>query len=58
MLWGKRVTNAVSDMAVLEWSGAVSSPLPFAVAAWIVPSPGAACAQVVDFINRERRERR
>lgn len=58
VLWAKRVTNAVSDVAVLEWSGAVFSPLPFAVAARIVPSPGAPCAQVVNFINGERRGRR
>lgn len=57
-LWGKGATKALSDVAVLEWSGAVVSPLPFAVAAWIVPSAGAPCAQVVNFINRERWGRR
>lgn len=56
VLWGKRVTNAISDMAVFEWSGAVFSPLPFAVAVQIVPSPGAPCAQLVNFTNREAGE--
>ena len=42
-------------MAGFEQSGAVFSPVPFAVAVRIIPSPGAPCAQLVNFINRERR---
>lgn len=57
VLQGKRMTNTVSATAVFEWSRAVRSPLPFAVAVWIVPS-GAPCAQVVNGINRERQGRR
>lgn len=58
VLWGKRVTNTVSVMAVFEWPGPVFSSLPFAVAVQIVPSPDAPCAQLVNFVNGERQGRR
>lgn len=49
------MTRAVSDMAVFEQSGALFSPLPFAIAAQIILSLGVSCAQLVNFIIRERR---
>lgn len=42
VLCGERV--AQHQTWQFEWSGGVFSPLPFTVAVWVIPSPGAPCA--------------
>lgn len=58
VLWRRRVAYAMSRTAVFEWSGAVFSPLLFAVAVRIVLAAGASCVKLVNLINRESLGRR
>lgn len=57
VLW-RRVAYAMSRTAMFEWSGAVFSPLLFAVAVRIVLAAGAPCVKLVNLINRESPGRR